>query len=93
MRTLASRIAFHLNRRASICSSMSGDIGVDGVDSAQHGREGELVMVGEVPVERSAHLVLLLLYLDKGVDLRYGSTADQGRTGREVSSSRLWRPA
>src|ERR1700687_613320 len=28
-----------------------------------------------------------------GVDLRYGSTADQGRTGREVSSSRLWRPA
>ena len=28
-----------------------------------------------------------------GVDLRYGSTADQGRTGREDSSSRLWRPA
>ena len=28
-----------------------------------------------------------------GVDLRYGSTADQGRIGREVSSSRLWRPA
>jgi hypothetical protein len=28
-----------------------------------------------------------------GVDLKYGSTADQGRTGREVSSSRLWRPA
>ena len=28
-----------------------------------------------------------------GVDLRYGSTADQGRTGREVSSSRLWHPA
>jgi hypothetical protein len=28
-----------------------------------------------------------------GVDLRYGSTADQGRTGREDSSSPLWRPA
>jgi hypothetical protein len=28
-----------------------------------------------------------------GVDLRYGSTADQGRTGRKDSSSRLWRPA
>jgi hypothetical protein len=28
-----------------------------------------------------------------GVDLRYGSTADQGWTGREDSSSRLWRPA
>jgi hypothetical protein len=27
------------------------------------------------------------------VDLRYGSTADQGRTGREDSSSRLWRRA
>ena len=50
-------------------------------------------MVGEMPVERSAQLILLL-YLDKrGVDLRYGSTADQGRTGREDSSSRLWRPA
>jgi hypothetical protein len=28
-----------------------------------------------------------------GVVLRHGSTADQGRTGREDSSSRLWRPA
>jgi hypothetical protein len=54
-------------------------------------------MVGEIPVERSAQLISLLLYLCitwiGGVDLRYGSTADQGRTGREVSSSRLWRPA
>jgi hypothetical protein len=67
MRTLLSRIAFHMKgaRRASICSSMSGDIGVDAVDPAQHGREGELVMVGEVPVERSAHLVLLLLHLGR----------------------------
>jgi hypothetical protein len=28
-----------------------------------------------------------------GVDVTYGSTADQGRTGRKDSSSRLWRPA
>jgi hypothetical protein len=36
-------------RRASICSSMSGDIGVDAVAPAQPGREGELVMIGEMP--------------------------------------------
>ena len=49
MRTLVSRIAVHRKgaRRASICSSMSGDIGVDAVDPAQHVREQELVMVGE----------------------------------------------
>ena len=94
MRTLVSRIAFHMKgaRRASICSSMSGDIGVDAVDPAQHGREQELVMVGAMPVERSAQPILLLLTWT-GVDLRYGSTADQGRTGRKDSSSRLWRPA
>jgi hypothetical protein len=84
-------------RRASIRSSMSGDIGVDAVDLAEHVREQELVMVGEIPVERSAQLILLLLYLCftwiGGVRSRYGSTADQGRSGREVSSSRLWRPA
>ena len=56
-------------------------------------REQELVMVGEMPVERSAQLILLLLAWTGGVGLRYGSTADQGRTGREDSSSRLWRPA
>src|ERR1700730_9006558 len=98
MRTLVSRIVFHMKgaRRASICSSMSGDIGVDAVDP-KHVRERELVMVGEMPVERSAQLILLLLYLCftwiNGVHSRYGSTADQGRSGREVSSSRLWRPA
>ena len=66
MRTLVSRIASTGKgaRRASICSPMSGDIGVDAVDPAQHVREGELVMVGEMPVERSAQLILLL-YLDK----------------------------
>jgi hypothetical protein len=73
---------------------MSGDIGVDAGDPAQHGREHELVMVGEMPVGPNS---LLLLYLCftwiNGVDLTHGSTADQGRTGREDSSSRLWRPA
>ena len=94
-----SRIVFHLKgaRRASICSPMSGDIGVDAVDPAEPVREQELVMVGEMPVERSARLISLLLYLCftwiGGVDSRYGATADQGRTGREVSSSRLWCPA
>jgi hypothetical protein len=44
MRTLVSRSAFHLKRatRASICSPMSGDIGVDAGDPAEHVGEGEL---------------------------------------------------
>ncbi|MDT5360280.1 MAG: hypothetical protein QOC69_2042 [Mycobacterium sp.] len=80
-------------RYASICSSMSGDIGVDAVDPAERVREQELAMVGEMPTERSAQLILLLLTWTGGVGLCYGSTADQGRIGREVSSSRLCRPA
>ena len=61
MRTLVSRIVFHMKgaRRASICSSMSGDIGVDAVDPAEHVRGQELVRVGEMPVECSAQLILL----------------------------------
>jgi len=47
-------------------------------------------MVGEMLVERSTQLLLLTW---TGVDSKYGSTADQGRTGRKDSSSRLWRPA
>ena len=41
MRILVSRIVFHRKgaRRASICSSMSGDIGVDAGDSAHRVRE------------------------------------------------------
>ena len=56
-----SRIIFHMKgaRRASIYSPMSGDIGVDAGDPAQHVREQELVMVGEMPVERSAQRILL----------------------------------
>jgi hypothetical protein len=66
MRTLVSRIVFHIGGGQTRLDlpSMSGDIGVDAVDPAQHGREQELVMVGEMPVERSAQLILLL-YLDK----------------------------
>ena len=48
------------------------------------------VMVGAMPV--SAQPILLLLTWT-GVHLKHGSTADQGRTGRKDSSSRLWRPA
>jgi hypothetical protein len=61
MRTVVSKIVFHMKgaRRASICSWMSGDIGVDAVDPAEHVRAQELVMVGEMPVERSTQLLLL----------------------------------
>ena len=68
MRTLVSRIDFHTKgaRRASICSSMSGDIGVDAFDPAELVRGQELVMVGgEMPVEPSAQLVLVLFYLHR----------------------------
>jgi hypothetical protein len=46
--TLVSKIVFHVKgaRRASICSWMSGDIGVGAVDPAEHVRGQELVMVG-----------------------------------------------
>ncbi len=66
MRTLVSRIVFQMKgaRRASICSPMSGDVGVDAVDPARRVREQALVVVGEMAVERSAQLILLL-YLDK----------------------------
>ncbi len=95
MRTLVSRIAFHMKRarRASICSPMSGDIGVDAGDPAQHGREQEL---GDgrprCPLNARPNSFCCFTWIN-GVDLGYGSTADQGRTGREDSSSRLWRPA
>ena len=100
MRTIVSRIAFHMKgaRRASArrCRAISASmLAIRPNVSANRktcAREQELAMVGEMPVERSAQPILLLL-TGTGVDLRYGSTADQGRTGREDSSSRLWRPA
>src|SRR5246127_3120090 len=57
MRTLVSRIVFHMKgaRRASTCSSMSGDIGGDAVDPAEHVRGQKLVMAQ----------LILLLYLDR----------------------------
>jgi hypothetical protein len=42
------RLAHEVAGRVSICSSMS--VGIDAVDPAQHGREQESVMVGEMPV-------------------------------------------
>jgi hypothetical protein len=57
------RLAHEVAGRVSICSSMSGCIGVDAVDPAQHGREQESVLVGKMPVERSAQFISLLLYL------------------------------
>ena len=61
------RIVFHMKgaRRASICSSMSGDIGVDAVDPVEHVRAQELVMVGEMHVERSAEPFFTVAYLDR----------------------------
>jgi hypothetical protein len=41
---------------------MSGDIGVDAGDPAQHARKRIWVIVGQMPVERSAQLISLLLY-------------------------------
>jgi hypothetical protein len=92
MRTLVSRIAFHRKgaRRASICSSMSGDIGVDAGDPAEHGREQELGRVGEIPVERSGPTCCFTWI--GGVDLiRIHGRPRSDR--REDSSSRLWRLA
>jgi hypothetical protein len=63
-RTLVSKIVFHIKgaRRASICSWISGDIGVDAVDPAEHLRGQELVMdAGEMPVERSVQLISVAL--------------------------------
>src|SRR6201998_2644114 len=79
MRTLVSRIVFLMK-------------GADAPRSARRCRlrAQELVMVGEMPGERSTQLLLLTW---TGVSSKDGSTADQGRTGRKDSSSRLWRPA
>ena len=44
-------------RCASICSWMSGDIGVDAVDAAEHVRAQEWEILGEMSAKRSAQLV------------------------------------
>lgn len=79
-------------RRASICSSMSGDIGVDAVDPTEHVRGQEWVMVGEMPVDRSAPPILLL-YLDRRGRPKVRIHGRPRSDRREDSSSRLWRPA
>jgi hypothetical protein len=61
---------------------MSGDIGVDAVDPAEPVREQELVTVREIPVERSAQLVLRLLYLDRR-GRRKGTDPRQTKVGPE----------
>jgi hypothetical protein len=58
--------------------------GVDAVDPAEHVRVQELVVAGEMPVERSTQLILLLLTWTGGVALSYGFTADQGRTEEKI---------
>ena len=62
---------------------MSGDIGVDAGDPAQPVREGELVMVGEMPLNARPNSFYCFTWIN-GVDLRYGSTADQGRTEEKI---------
>ena len=66
MRTLVSRIAFHMKGagRASICSPMSGDIGVDAGDPAATCARTGLGDGRRDAVDHSAPLILLL-YLDK----------------------------
>jgi hypothetical protein len=98
---------WHIFRRLRPEKTFGPDVGPDGVvhdfnnpsaqkpayRNAPHVREQELVMVGEIPVEHSGPTHSRCFTWIGGVDLTYGSTADQGRTGSEVSSSRLWRPA
>jgi hypothetical protein len=55
----------HNGARGGIDIEMHAMCGVDAVDPAEHVRVQELVVVGEMPVERSAQLILLLLYLDR----------------------------
>ena len=83
-----SRIAFHMKRGQMRLGLLvdSGDNGVDAVAPAQHGREQDFAL------NARPNSFCCFTWIN-GVDLRYGSTADQGRTGREDSSSRLWHPA
>src|ERR1700682_3151921 len=94
MRTLVSRIVFRIKgaRRASICSPISGDIGVDAGAPAEPVREGIGDGRRDARMDARPTSFCCLTWIN-GVDRRYGSTADQGRTGREDSSSPLWRPA
>src|SRR5271168_2419905 len=71
---------------------MSGDIGVAAVDAAERARTGIGDGLRECPRTPRPTSFCCFTWIN-GVDLGYGSTADQGRTGRKDSSSRLWRLA
>jgi AcrR family transcriptional regulator len=93
MQPLVSKIDFHMKgaRRASICSWMPGDIGFAASSwPAEHVRGQELAMVGG---EMRWSDSIYCCFTRMGVGSKHGSTADQGRTGREDSSSQLWRLA
>src|SRR6478672_12426969 len=99
MRTLVSRIAFN-RKGAQTRLDLLADVGRYRRRCWRSGPTWARTGIGDG--RRDARLTfgpthftvaLPVLYLIGGVDSRYGSTADQGRTGREVSSSRLWRPA
>jgi SAM-dependent methyltransferase len=65
---------------------MSGDIGGESVGPAQHGREQESVVVGEMPVERSAQLhsvspIVLRAPVFRG-----------GEAGRQPGVGCVWKP-
>jgi hypothetical protein len=89
-----SRLVLHMTaaRRARICSWMSGDFGVAAVDAAEDVRHRNWGCSARCPRTLRPNSFCWFTWIN-GVDLRYGSTADQGRTGRKDSSSRLWRSA
>jgi hypothetical protein len=65
---------------------------VDAVDQVEHVREQELVMIGEMPVDCSAQLNLLLLCVDRRrLNARIHGRPRSDR--KKGSSSRLWHPA
>jgi hypothetical protein len=80
---LLCRIVFHMKGGQTRLDRLA-DVGRyrrRAVDPAEHVREGELVIVGEVPVDRSA-LLILLLYLDKRGRPR-GTDSRQTKVGPE----------
>ncbi len=95
MRTLVSRFVFHMTgaRRAL---DLLVDVGRYGPRCWQCGRTCARTGIGDGrhdALERFSPTHFCCFTWINGVDLRYGSTADQGRTGRKDSSSQLWRSA
>ncbi|MDT5113446.1 MAG: hypothetical protein QOE20_5336, partial [Mycobacterium sp.] len=65
---------------------MSGDIGGESVDPAQHGREQESLVVGEMPVERSAQLHSVSPIVLRPLVFR------GGEAGRRPGVGCVWKP-